>query len=290
TDTSVTPSVDSLSISLTSGYKPSQTFTLTPIDVSSIGEVAGSFLSWTEDKPDGTDVVVETSIDGANWTTVTNEGEPIPEGTDLTGNDFYVRYTLSTSDTSIAPTMQSLEWRIAQAEPGLIRPATGTVVLTPSGAELWQLEHKPYATGWHVTGEAREPEPLRVLRADALVDEEGTVELWAQEDGRTMHPRYLFETSGKTFAFYRDTDGTYVVTVKGAPVVTSEMPSEGWHRWSVRWNGTKVDLFRDGTLRASAELGEPFSLIEAPYLFIGCDSDGDNQFNALIDDLALSRV
>src|SRR5690606_40343015 len=134
TDTSVTPSVDSLSISLTSGYKPSQTFTLTTIDVSSIGEVAGSFLSWTEDKPDGTDVVVETSIDGANWTTVTNEGEPIPEGTDLTGNDFYVRYTLSTSDTSIAPTMQSLEWRIAQAEPGLIRPATGTVALTPSGA------------------------------------------------------------------------------------------------------------------------------------------------------------
>src|SRR5690606_41270961 len=108
--------------------------------------------------------------------------------------------------------------------------------------------------------------------------------------GRTMHPRYLFETSGKTFAFYRDTDGTYVVTVKGAPVVSSEMPSEVWHRWSVRWNGTKVDLFRDGTLRASAELGEPFSLIEAPYLFIGCDSDGDNQFNALIDDLALSRV
>src|SRR5690606_4189972 len=51
TDVAVTPSVDSISLSFTSGYKPSQTFTLVPIDVSDIGTVAGSVIDWTATTP-----------------------------------------------------------------------------------------------------------------------------------------------------------------------------------------------------------------------------------------------
>lgn len=289
-DVAVTPSVDTLSLSFTAGYKPSQTFTLSPVDVSSVGTAVGSVLSWVESKPTSTSVIVEASLDGTNWTPVTNGGALVPSGTDLAGKSLHIRYTLSTSDTSITPTLQSIEWRIAQAEPHRIKPATGVIVLTPSGVGLWQLEPKTYATSWHAYGEPRAPEVLRVYIPELLRDEEGTIELWAYDDGRDIRRRYVFETSGKTFAFYRDANGTYVVEVGGTPVLSASKPATGWHRWSIRWNGTAVDLFRDGVLRDSAVLGEPFSLVEAPFLFLGCDSTGGNQFNERLDDLVLSKV
>src|SRR5690606_38275436 len=183
TDVAVTPSVASISLSFTSGYKPSQTFTLEPIDVSDIGTVAGSVIDWTATTPSGTSVTVETSLDGTTWTPVTDGGPFVADGTDLTGKSLHIRYTLSTADTNFTPTMESLEWRIAQAEPNRIKPVTGTLVLTPDGVDRWHLENTPYSTGWHAYGSPRNDESLQV---PVEIDGEGTIELWAHDDGRSL--------------------------------------------------------------------------------------------------------
>lgn len=284
TDTSVTPSVDSLSISLTSGYKPSQTFTLTPIDVSSIGEVADSAMNWTANTPSGTSVAIEASIDGSDWSPVTNGGSFITSGTDLTGKSLYIRYTLTTSDTRYTPTMQPLEWRIAQAEPNRIKPATGVIVLTPNNADRWQLEHRPYPTGWHAYGTRRNDETAYVpieLKA------KGTIELWAYEDIYDMQKnRFIFDGGG-ILSFRKATDNNYVLTVNGSGALTIAPPSAGWHYWAVRWNDDAVDVFLDGESVATFPLEEPLNFETVDRLFIGC-SEAGAQWNGLLDDLRVS--
>lgn len=283
-DTSVTPTVDLLTISLVSGYKPLQTFSLTPVNVTNIGKAAGSFLTWIESKPDGTDVTVEASVDGTNWTPVTNGGAPVSDGTDLSGKSLHIRYTLSTTDTRYTPIMQALEWKVAQTEPHRIKPATGTIVLTPNGVDRWQLEHKPYPTGWHPYGSTRNPETAYI--PIELNDEQGTIELWIYEDGRA-YDRYVFDAGA--LSLRKASDGNYYVKVNGTDATPAiSPPSTGWRHWAVRWNGTTVDVFIDGDVVASFTFDDPIDF-ENDRLYVGCSENG-MQWNERIDDIRISSV
>src|SRR5690606_38011665 len=159
-------------------------------------------------------------------------GTLIPDGTDLTGKSLHIRYTLSTSDTNFTPTMESLEWRIAQAEPNRIKPVTGTLVLTPDGVDRWQLENKPYSTGWHAYGSPRNDESLQV---PVEIDGEGTIELWAHDDGRSLQrDRFIFDAEG-VLSLRKAADDNYVVVVNGSDVLTIGPPPWGGHYWAGRW-------------------------------------------------------
>jgi predicted phage tail component-like protein len=286
TDVAVTPSLDRSVYTFTTGYKPSQTFTIPAYSVGSIGVVASSSVTWTETTPASTEIKVESSLDGETWTAVENGGELLPAGTDLSGKSLYLRYTLSTSDTRYTPMMGSaLTWAIAQQESSRIIPATDTLVLTPSNVDRWQLEAKQYATGWHAYGTPRNAETLR-YKSDILNSAEGTIELWAQEkDGSNM--RYLFDLED-VFSAYQ-LDGKYVV-VFGQQTLEADAPADGWHHVAIRWSRRDVALFLDGNLAAGTSLASDISIPSSSWLYIGCRSDGTTQWNALIDDLMFSNV
>ena len=78
--------------------------------------VASSKISWTSNTPAGTSVTVETrvSLDGGttwfNWQQCTNGGTipGLAAGTDLTNARIQMRQTLSTTDSSVTPELQSV--------------------------------------------------------------------------------------------------------------------------------------------------------------------------------------
>src|SRR5690606_25587884 len=224
--------------------------------------------------------------DGTTWTPVTDGGTLIPDGTDLTGKSLHIRYTLSTSDTNFTPTMESLEWRIAQAEPNRIKPVTGTLVLTPDGVDRWQLENKPYSTGWHAYGSPRNDESLQV---PVEIDGEGTIELWAHDDGRSLQrDRFIFDAEG-VLSLRKAADDNYVVAVNGSDVLTIAPPAVGWHYWAIRWNETTVDVFLDGESIATFPLDNPLDFESVNRILLGCTETG-LQWNDLLDDLRVSSV
>ena len=285
-DIGTTPSIDSFSVSLKSGYKPSQTFFVSPVDVSAIGVAADSVVKWTALLPELTDVIVEISLDSSEWTTVTNGGSIVANGSDLTGKELHIRYTLLTSDTNFTPVMESFEWSIEQADSNRISPVTGTIILTPNNVDRWQLENKPYATGWHAYGTPRNNETAYV---PTELSAKGTIELWAREDSRSLQKdRFIFDAEG-VLSLRKGADNNYLVKVDGSDALTIAPPSAGWHYWAVRWDETAVDVFLDGESVATLTLDSPLDLGAVDRLFIGC-SDTRAQWNELLDDLRISFV
>ncbi|OYD08550.1 distal tail protein Dit [Paludifilum halophilum] len=294
-DVSVTPSVDSLSYDFYTGYKPSQTFSFPAQDVNSIGVSAGSVIDWTANTTDtGTSVTVETSLDGSTWTTATDGGSLVSSGTDLTGKSIYVRYTLSTNDTNNTPTMDYIEWRIAQNEPNHIVPATGAVVITPTNVARWQLESKPYPTSWHDTG-TREDETAKVwVKQFATTSGNGgTAALWFEKKPSVdSSRRFLWEFSGslKPLALFRE-DDVYVLEYQDERVIEWDGSglADGFHHAAVRWSEESLDLFIDGELVGNHPMSMEMDLTGAEHLYVGCSSAGNGQLNAVIDDIMLSK-
>ncbi|MBA4542884.1 phage tail family protein [Thermoactinomyces daqus] len=290
-DVAVTPKLDKTTYSFTTGYKPSQTITIAGYPVGSIGTSANSSLEWSETKPSGTNVVFESSLDGTNWSTVTNGGTLFPAGSDLTGKTLYLRYTLSTSDNSKTPTLgSSITWFIQQQEPNKIKPATSTLRLTPTNVSRWQLEQKPYATGWNDTG-TRNSEVLKVFAQEIVNDgkDTGTIDFFAYEEAENFK-RYLIDADGTYgFSLFRNSDNQYEVWHNGSQQIVAASPSAGWHHVGITWNSSTLNLYLDGNLAGSASLISGINLTGTNYFYIGCTKSGTNQWNSLIDDLVVSQ-
>lgn len=104
-----------------------------------IGNVASSLITWEETKPPNTDVILEYSFDDLTYQLFSEYFDFISGN--LIGKNLYLRYTLLTADTNVTPTIgNTITWLIEQAEPNKIKPATGTIVLTPTGVSRWQIE------------------------------------------------------------------------------------------------------------------------------------------------------
>jgi predicted phage tail component-like protein len=294
-DVAVTPSVDSLTYSFYTGYKPSETTTLTGVSVDSIGTSSGSLFNWTATTDEYTSVSFEYSLDGVNFTPITNGSSFISNGTSLTGKTLTIRYTLSTTDTRYTPTVSSYTWYIGQQAANAVKPVTSTIRVTPTGVSRWQLEAKPYPTSWHDTGtRAAEVAKFWVPEYVANIGSVATVDMWFEHKSNSdPSARYLFTMDGDVdnVALYR-MDGEYRVKVGANAVITwdGSSLSDGFHHAAVRWDENSIDLFIDGTLVGTDDLASPLDLDGATYLYIGCSSDGAQQWNAVIDDVRLSKV
>ncbi|SMO93033.1 distal tail protein Dit [Melghirimyces algeriensis] len=289
TNDRVTPSVNGIKLEVVSGYITPKTVTLPVTDVSPIGIAKTSKLIARPKIPADTSILIEKSLDGGNTWSKINPGDTIvEEGTNLEGKQLALRYTLSTSDKLITPDIgEQIEWKIEQERANRITTATTEVELTPVDVKRWQLENKTYPTGWHPTGE-RKPETMYTPITDSLKSGVGTIGLWVYEDGHTVQNlRKILETDGgEDLMFFRSSDGSYSVRMNGETNLVYSA-GIGWHYWVIRWDGLNADLFLDGQPVSSDQLSKELSLEYTEKLFVGCSASGTEQFNSLIDDLAI---
>src|SRR5690606_35896087 len=121
------------------------------------------------------------------------------------------------------------------------------------------------------------------------IDGEGTIELWAYDDGRSLQrDRFTFDAEG-VLSLRKAADDNYVVAVNGSDVLTIAPPPSGWHYWAVRWNEATLHVFLDGESVATFPLDNPLNFEAGDRLFIGC-SEAGKQWNGLLDDLRVSFV
>ena len=104
--------IDNLSIS--GGYIGQGNRLSPTIDLSAIGSVESSIISWTETL-NGETIIIETSIDGqSTWQTAIN-GSSIPNLTD-TDTTLDIKQTLSTANTIITPRLLTLYLEVISAD------------------------------------------------------------------------------------------------------------------------------------------------------------------------------
>lgn len=291
TDTFVTPTVSYLEVVLTSGYQPSQMISFSPISVDSIGNVSSSLITWEETKPPNTDIIVEYSLDDLIYQQISKDSDFISG--DLTGKNLYLRYTLLTDDTNVTPTIgNTITWWIAQTESNKIKPATGTIVLTPTGVTRWQLEEKEFGTGWQAYGQARNDESMSVgihgLKGNGNV---GAIDLWIYETGFFGQDKIIFQSEDDAYPIElkATTDNKYKATVNDVELVVPA-PTVGWHHVGISWNQTDVSLYLDGVKVDQGTSSSPITTGSADFLFVGCSKNKTNQWNSMIDDLVISYV
>lgn len=75
-----------------------------------------SSISWSEDTPTGTSAAVSVSTDGTNYRAVTNGGALLAAGTVLDNATLYIRVELTTTDTTVTPTVSDLALSIQSDE------------------------------------------------------------------------------------------------------------------------------------------------------------------------------
>ncbi len=104
----------------TAFYRGIGLFEGTTVSLEPCGEIEAGTISWIEDKPAGTSVIVEVAISadkGATWgiwTPIVN-GKSLPgftKGLDVTDYRLKYRIKLSTSNSSVAPSISQIKLRI----------------------------------------------------------------------------------------------------------------------------------------------------------------------------------
>lgn len=285
TDSDYSPEVEEVRLSYESGFKQSQTITLDPIDVSNIATSPSATALYSETTDEDTNVLFEYSLDGETFNEFQN-GSVWDSPKNVSSLLF--RYTLSTVNASKTPIIgDKLVISIQQSEQNKIKPAFSAIEIVPENVLRWQLENKPYPTGWHNTG-IRNPEALKVWIGDSIneLKKEGTLDFWANETGFPVL-RHLFDSFGKRFALWFD-EGRFYLSLNGNIVTNHPAPDKGWHHFAVRWEGLNASFFLDGVKLWEGNLDEGLSL-PVDYLFIGCSRDGSYQWNSLIDDFSISK-
>jgi len=115
TDTSVTPQLHSLNFDIYASYKSSG-YRYKVYDISAVGSVGSSKITWTENKPASTTLTVKAAIstDGgstySSWQACTS-GQAIPgltQGMDISNARLKVQEDLATSDGTKTPQLQIL--------------------------------------------------------------------------------------------------------------------------------------------------------------------------------------
>lgn len=252
-------------------------------------------MAWSQTTPTNTAVSVEYSLNGSTYFPATSGTDFLSLGENLTGKTFYLRFTLSTSDTNVTPTMGStLTWLIQQSEPNKIKPATTTIVVTPILVTRWQLENKSYGTGWQAYGTARNGESLKVNIHELVTYglNSGTIDLFLYEEGENYQDRFIMSTDDNTYrlAIKRDSSGNYRVYLNGSEQMNFPPPVIGWFHLGLVWSGTNAKVYIDGVEMDTATLGSNISLGAAQYLYLGCDHNKANQWNGILDDVVISYL
>ena len=297
------PGVGNVRVEIESAYYE-EGYRISPEDdLSGIGRAAGSMAEMSGQAPAGTRIIYEAQLSGGEWVEITGDTIPqIQAGTNLTGATFRTRQRLlSNSEGTATPVGERFRWIIHQdmsnQKPARLEnsvtiiPATGHLILTPRGVQRWQLEQKPYPTSFHP--DERKRETLYLPASVALNESEGTVSLWAFEDG-VNRLKYLLDTDGggSRFSIYRsDVIEGYRVRVNNVTAFDIPLPPAGqFNQIVVRWKGKQVDAFINGERFNSRTLGFPVSFADTSRIYIGSTRVGERQWNERIDDLHFSNV
>jgi len=134
TDVSVTPKVSDLNLSLTTGYKAYGRRQSKEISLLTVNMAYGSKITWDAEEPEGTEVIIETSINGGEtWEKAINGGSvpSIRDQSDIREEKLLIRQTLITSNTLFTPKLNSLEVVIDE---GITIYNKGDVDMSP---EMW---------------------------------------------------------------------------------------------------------------------------------------------------------
>lgn len=294
----ITPHLYGVRVSVISAYHREGYRISAAMDLSSIGTAAGSQVERVEMVPEGTQVIYEAQLNDEEWREITADIIPqIQEGVNLDEVTLRTRQRLiSDGNGDVSPSIQMAQWQIDQdmtGENGVIRlnPATERLVLTPRGIQRWQLEQREYPTSFHP--QTRQAETLWFPADVALAGEEGTLSLWAYEDG-IARLKYLLDTDGGTsrLSVYRsEVMEGYRVRVNNATAFDLPLPPAGrFNQIAVRWNGYQVDAFINGVLEGSTILETPVSFTDTTRLYIGSTRQGTRQWNERLDEFHLSAV
>lgn len=96
------------STQLSQGYN-----VMPPILLGSLGQYVSSRISWDVEKPEGTDLIIEYSLDGRMWDELENGASlPITKGTWLQGTSLYIRQRLFTNDSKQTPILTNFTYEI----------------------------------------------------------------------------------------------------------------------------------------------------------------------------------
>lgn len=295
--TRTSPHLESVEVDLVSAFVE-EGVRISPVtDLSSIRRAADSFAGMVQHSPEGTRVIYEAQLGDGVWQEITADILPgIETGDDLQGVTLRTRLRLSADPRGEqTPAVLAARWRVDQemsGENGVTRlvPATAQLVLTPVGVRRWQLEAREYGTSFHP--DTRKPEVLWFPAPVALNEGEGTLSLWAYEDGIPRR-KYLLDTDGEfRFSIYRS-EGMegYRVRVNNEPLFDLPLPPTGqFNQIVVRWSGNEVAAFINGVLQDSSSLSEPVSFAEASRLYLGSDRLGNAQWNERLDEVHFSSV
>ena len=106
TDAAITPYVETLEYEFLTGYKPTGQWVSPEIPLEDANVVGDSFVSFTWNGVQG--ILLEVRVNGGSWQQIEN-GKEIPGVRGTEGAVVEVRLTLSTTDTSETPVIDSLE-------------------------------------------------------------------------------------------------------------------------------------------------------------------------------------
>jgi len=145
TDASVTPKLHSLSLNIYAPYKSSG-YRYKEYDISAVGSVGSSKISWTENTPANTTLTVKAAVstDGGStygsWQACTS-GQAIPgltQGMDISNARLKVQEDLGTSDGTVTPQLQSLTIEVGSDVQRAYGPNKSTLTAWDSISLAWK--------------------------------------------------------------------------------------------------------------------------------------------------------
>ncbi len=269
-NTSVTPSLNDVTVTVVSAYKTSGNRTSPAVPVSLPGQAQSSLISWTADVPANTALSVELSWDGGTTWLACTSGQALPgiSGLNLQTANFLLRESLSTTDTVVTPVLQSLTVTIASnfGKCLTIQATDGT-----RAAEILSIPRQALT---NVEGSFEKR--ISLLRTP------GTTEQYIL-DGNGVTNRSLVcvvRTDGKVAVRFGNGSTTYELV--GATVLQQGR----WYAVGFRWGSSGVALVLNGVLEASTATAPSLAL--GDILYLGCKADGTCQLDGFIDDFRTS--
>ncbi len=147
TDTSITPKLHSLSVYIYAPYKSSG-YRYKEYDISAVGSVGSSKISWTENKPASTTLTVKAAVstDGgssySSFQPCTNGGSipGLTQGMDVSNARLKVQEDLATSDGTKTPQLQSLTIEVGSDVQRAYGPNKSTLTGWDSISLAWKPE------------------------------------------------------------------------------------------------------------------------------------------------------
>jgi hypothetical protein len=102
-------SIDEISMYEAVPYQSSGT-RISTYDLSQVKIAKSAKVSWTQTLPTNTTLTIQTSLDGTNYNSQTNNGAitGISNGLNTAGKTLYVKQTLSTTDTTVTPKLNDM--------------------------------------------------------------------------------------------------------------------------------------------------------------------------------------